>query len=247
MRPAVNKKAVDLTVALLGGFSVRFRGEPVDVPAGLPDQAVRFVAVHGGRVRTSRLVEVLWPDASPEEGRKAIRNLLSRLHPAGAVILHREDDCLRLPRASRVDAHVFRAIADRVLTNVVRANAPEGARLALDHYGGDLLPDHDEPWLEKPRAALRRRRVVLLDLLASDARRRGAMHEAVSLLELAIEAEPHDEMRRLEVADLLVTAGRRGRALVHVEESRAVLAGLGLEPAPEWQSMRQRIEQASHG
>ena len=236
------KRPVDLTVAVLGDFTVRFRGEPLDLAPGLPAQAVRFVAVHGGRVGADRLRGALWPDASPEEGRKGIRNVLSRLRPADVAILEREDDSLRLPRSSRVDALVFRTIADRVLTNIARGGAAlEGARLALDHYRGDLLPDDDAAWLERPRAALRRRRAVLLDLLAADARRRGVWREAAALLELGIEAEPHDEVRRLEAAEVLLQAGRRGRAAVHIAESRAVLAELGLSPSQDWRDLERRL------
>lgn len=235
------KRPVDLTVALLGDFTVRHRGEPVEIAAGLPAQAVRFVAVHGGRVRTDRLSAALWPGASSAEQRKGVRNVLSRLGSAGVSILEREDDNLRLPRSSRVDAMVFRTIADRVLVNASRRGATDGARLALDHYRGDLLPDDDAEWLVRPREALRRRRAVLLDLLAKEARGRGAVHEAVSLLELAIETEPHDEVRRLEVADLLIGAGRRGRAAVHIAQSRDVLEQVGLTPGADWETMRARL------
>src|SRR5690606_24764487 len=113
-------------------------------------------------------------------------------------------------RETQIDANAFQIIADRVLFNVRHPGATDGARLALDHYGGDLLPDDVAlEWAEPFRERLRRRRLALIDLLASDARRRGAKREAMVLMEMAIEVEPYDDIRYLEVAEMLMESGRR--------------------------------------
>jgi DNA-binding SARP family transcriptional activator len=232
-------------ISVLGRFDVRHEHQPLDVPAGLPATGVKYVAVHGGRVRTEALIEALWPDAGIDEGRKGVRNLLSRLARGGTPLLQRDGDTIRVPRETHIDAVAFQVIADRVLFNVRHPGATEGARLALDHYAGDLLPDDVSlEWADPFREKLRRRRLALIDLLASDARRRGAKREAVVLMEMAIEAEPYDDIRYLEVAEMLMEAGRRGRAAVYVHRSLQVLREYGLQPGRDWEVLYRQLQTA---
>lgn len=232
-------------VAVLGRFDVQRDGQTVVVPTGLPDQAVKFIAVRGGRVRADELIDVLWPDASPDVGRKGMRNLMSRLQQADCPVLEREGDAVQLPRGTWVDALAFQTVADRVLLNIRHPGAAEGARLALDHYRGDLLEENLYwDWVEEPRERLRRRRVALLDLLVTDARRRGSMAEVVTLMEMAIEAQPYDDLRYLEVAETLIEMGRRGRAARYIHRAKQVLLAYGLEPSSEWGLLQRQLQQA---
>ncbi len=234
------------TVSILGRFEVRDRGEPVVVPAGIPSLGVKFIAVHGGRVRTEALAEALWPEASDAEGRKGVRNLLSRLSRGGCDLVEREGESIRFRRDVRIDLVAFQTIADRVLLNARHPGAPDGARLALDHYVGDLLPDDAfVDWIAPLRDRLARRRLALVDLLASDARRRGSRREAIALMELGIELEPYDDLRYLEVAEMLIESGRRGRAAVFVHRSLQVLREYGLNPGPDWAVLNRQLREGA--
>lgn len=229
-------------ISVLGRFEVRHRRKLVTVPPGLPSTAMKYVALNHGRVRTEALIDTLWPLCGLEDGRKGVRNLLSRLQRSGVALLQREGDAIRVPRETQIDAVAFQVVADRVLHNVRHPGAVDGARLALDHYAGDLLPDDLAlEWTGGPREALRRRRLALIDLLASDARRRGAKREAVTLMEMAIEVEPYDDIRYLEVAEMLLEAGRRSLAAVYVHRSLRVLHEYGLQPGPDWKALQRRI------
>lgn len=232
-----------VTIALLGRFEVTEGTRPVEVPPGLPTDGIKFVAAHGGRVRTDALTDALWPDAGLAAGRKGIRNLISRLNRADCPLLVRDGPTVRVPRGVRIDATAFQTVADRVLYNTRHPGAADGARLALEHYVGDLVPDdlHLE-WAEPIRERLRRRRLALIDLLASDARRRGARREAMTLMELAIEIEPYDDLRYLEVAEMLLEAGRRGRAAVYVHRSLQVLREYGLRAGPDWVALQRQVQ-----
>lgn len=241
-RPVVRRAQV--TVALLGRFDIVVEGRRVAVPPGLPDQGVKYVAVHGGRVRIDTLMEALWPDGDHDSGRKGVRNLMSRLHQAGCPILERDGDSVQLRRGTWIDAVAFQTIADRVLLNARHPGAADGARLALGHYRGELLADNLYwDWAVAPRERLRRRRLALIDLLAGDARRRGATQEAINLMELAIEIEPYDELRYLEVAEMLLEAGRQGRAAVYVHRSRQILREYGLRPGTAWASLSHQLQE----
>ena len=62
-------RAPNTTVSLLGRFEVRSGGEQITIPPGLPSLGLKFLAVHGGRVRTDALAEALWPEMGPAEAR----------------------------------------------------------------------------------------------------------------------------------------------------------------------------------
>src|SRR5690606_10531273 len=94
-------------ISVLGRFDVRHDNDPVEVPPGLPATGVKFVAAHGGRVRTEALIEALWPAAGPDEGRKGVRNLLGRLTRGGFPVLQRDGDSIRVPRGTQIDAVAF--------------------------------------------------------------------------------------------------------------------------------------------
>lgn len=233
-----------VSIRVLGGFEVHEGTELRPVPPGLPAQAVKFVVAHGGRVHTEVLMDALWPTSSVEEGRKGVRNVLSRLARAGSPLLLRDGEAIRIADRVSIDALSFCASADRVLLDAGSPGAVDGARFALARYRGEFLPDDRYcDWAHATREKLRRRQVALLDLLAGDARRRGAVLEAVHLLELAIEADPVDDVRYLEAAELLLAAGRRGRAAELVERSRHVLRDHGLLPGAAWARVHRQLHE----
>jgi DNA-binding SARP family transcriptional activator len=82
----------------------------------------------------------------------------------------------------------------------------------------------------------------LLDLLAEDARDRGDLDEAIRLLDAAIEAEPLDEGRYLEAAELLLAQGRRGSAGALVNRAGKIREDLGLPPSPRLERLRKATQ-----
>lgn len=234
--------AAAMAITTMGRFAVSVGGRAVALPAGLPTQAVKYVVACGGRTHAEALMDALWPEAGIEEGRKGVRNVLGRLARVGALVLVRDGEAIRIADQVSIDALAFRTAADRVLLDASRSGATEGARFALARYGGDFLPDdHYSDWAEAPRHGLRRRRLALVDLLAADARRRGRALEAIALLELAIEIDPVDEVRYLEVADLLIAAGRRAPAAAYLASAREVLRDHGLLPDHRWCDLQARL------
>lgn len=243
-RPLECAAVPPLAIATLGRFEVSADGTPATVPFGLPAQAVKFVVAAGGRAHGEAIIDALWPEARLEEGRKGVRNVLSRLSKADAPVLVRDGEAIRIADRVSVDALVFRAAADRVLMDAARPGAAEGARFALARYGGEFLPDdHFHEWTEAPRYSLRRRQVALIDLLADDAKDRGAALEAVTLMEMAIELAPEDEIRSIQAAELLIAAGRRGRAAAHITRARQALRDQGLMPGERWMRLQRQLSE----
>ncbi len=232
----------NLSITTLGSFRVRSDNEDLEIPSGLPSLAIKFVVASGGRSHTEAVIDALWPQATVEEGRKGIRNVLSRLARTASTVLVRDGEALRIADRVSVDAVAFQVAADRVLMDAGRPGAAEGARFALARYDGEFLPDDRYcDWAEGPRARLRRRQLALIDVLVADARRRGEALEAAALLELAIEIDPDDEVRYFDLAELLIAAGRRGRAAAFMAEARQVLHQHGLLPGGPWMRLQRQL------
>lgn len=216
-----------LEVRLLGGFSVCRDGGPVPLPAGTGAQAVKFVALQGGRVTADQLVEALWPGAEPGRGRIRLRNVLARLRQSAELLTRDGDDIALVPGCS-VDAVTFLEESVAALTGT-----EEQLRRAVERYPGELLPgDRYQDWTSGPRERLRNRYLALLDRLATLCAERAAVDDALQWWERALDVEPYDEDRYIAMATLLVSAGRTGPANRVVRRAQTMLDRLGV-PASE--------------
>jgi ATP/maltotriose-dependent transcriptional regulator MalT/DNA-binding SARP family transcriptional activator len=225
-----------LLIRLLGGFEITRAGRRVTVPPGRPSKAVRAVAVAGGRVQAEELMELLWPGIDPTTGRSRLRNLLHRLHTASGELLVREGQLIALVPGGETDVQRFEAELREALAARSAGDADRAAvkaRSAIERYRGELLPeDRYEPWAAGARERLCLSYLELLDLLAADCARRQDVDEAIRLIQHAINAEPNDEERYVQLARLLASQGRAGSALAALRQARAMLETLWLEPSP---------------
>ena len=228
-RQAVPAQGV-LELRLLGGFAVLRDEEPVAVPAGTGAQALKYVAVRGGRTTAEELVEALWPGAEPGRGRTRLRNVLARLREE-VELLVRDGDELALPAGCVVDSARFLEESTAALAGQ-GPEAEELARAAVQRYAGELLPaDRYQDWTSGPRERLRARYLALLDRLAEAAAARGDVDEAMTWWERGLDVEPYDEDRYVAMATLLVRHGRSGPAHRVVRRAAAMLERLGVPPS----------------
>lgn len=225
-------------VRLLGGFEVVADGVPLRPPTGVPLEAVKLIATCSP-LHLEEVAETLWPDVAPETGRRRLRNVLLRIRDAYGPLVRREDEIVTLAEGSAVDARSFNAHARAALLSPPHdpAAVPEGWE-ALRLHRGDLLPeDRYREWTLAPRARLREQLLGVLDLLARHTMSLGSPHEALWLLEYAIELDPWAEDRYLSAAQMLHERGLHGRAATMLARARAMAADLGLpSPAPPWAS-----------
>lgn len=227
-------------VEVLGHFNVRSADdEPLDVPAGLPGQLVKLLAVHGGRLHQDVVTDHLWPDGDLAGASQRLRNVLHRLRTLELV--SRDGEHLVLTDA-RIDVVELERLAARALA------APDGsgavlARQALALHSGPLLPDDlYADWTISAREHVRRTHLDLLDLLIADAERRGATDAALDLLEQAMRADPDGESRAVAAARLHAAAGNAAAALSVLDRVRVALDELGVEPSPEHRELRRALQ-----
>jgi DNA-binding SARP family transcriptional activator len=94
-----------------------FRGDiAVPLPPGQPQRLVKFLAVEEG-ARIEEAVEALWPNVSPDSGRKRLRNVLNRLREKSGDLVVRQGETLSFAEPVEVDAQLFERDARRVLSD----------------------------------------------------------------------------------------------------------------------------------
>jgi ATP/maltotriose-dependent transcriptional regulator MalT/DNA-binding SARP family transcriptional activator len=218
-------------IVLLGGFEVRTGGDDAQPAPGHPATLVKLLALRGV-LAIDEAVDLLWPEADVDTGRRRLRNLLNRLRATTPGVVERREGSLVLAEGIEVDVHRFEAAAGAALTADPSRRAGM-ARQALAHHTGELLPaDRYDDWAIAPRERVQRRFLALVDLVADDALARGDVDEGLRLVDLAIAAEPLDPSRYSAAAHALADQGRRNAALAMAERGVAVSAEVGIEPDP---------------
>jgi DNA-binding SARP family transcriptional activator len=218
-------------ITVLGGFAVRRGGVAMPAPGGVPGQAVKVIATLGP-MHAEALSDVLW--GAHAAGRTRLRNVLARIRTTLGPLLVRAEEVIMLPPGTQVDADAFEALARRALqTTDGDGGGIPLALAAYERYTGELLPqDRYHDWCATRRERLRRQFIGVTERLAHDAAHAGRVEQAVNLLEEIIELEPYDEDRYLDLAEILLSAGRRGRALESCRRAREACARLDV-PVPE--------------
>ncbi len=204
-----------------------------------------LLATPGHKLPRDRVMDLLWPEASPEAATNALYLALSALRRVLEPRLTRGRDsayvvsggdviALRSDPPPWVDVGVF-----QTLVGGARAAAPlERRRMlreALELYAGEFLGnepfvDWVHPTAERLRL-LRIRAVLELARLDMDA---GEPETAIAPLETLLLAEPTEEDTHRLLIRVLAATGRREAALRQFERCRQALATeLGVEPSAE--------------
>src|SRR5579862_2209621 len=197
----------ELVVRLFGTPSVvGADGVAIELPAGMPGELVRMLALDEQGRPLEVVLEAFFPDAPPAAGRQRLRQVLTRLRAAAGPVVVRDGDQLRLVSAW-VDVREFLAATDRVRS----ARGPRAVQLAyaaLALHDGPLLPtDPYAGWAEEIREQVEYRQLATLDLIAADAIARGSHREALTALENAEQHGPGNSDREARIAQELQELG----------------------------------------
>jgi DNA-binding SARP family transcriptional activator len=202
----------DLIVRLFGTPSVvGSDGTAIELPAGMPGELVRMLALHEHGLSVDVVLEAFFPDAAASSGRQRLRQVLTRLRAVAGPVVIRDGDHLRLLPAW-VDVREFLAAGDRV-RSARGARAVQLAYATLALYDGPLLPtDRYAAWAEEIRGQVDYRYLATLDLIAADAIARGSHREALTALESADQYDPGNSEREARIASELHELGHRRAA-----------------------------------
>jgi DNA-binding SARP family transcriptional activator/pimeloyl-ACP methyl ester carboxylesterase len=222
-------------IRVLGGFEVSVDERPVPSRAWRHQRAadlVKLLALASRhRLHREQVIEALWPHLPPDAGaanlRKAAHFARAALDSKEAVVLRRDQVALWPDAALSIDAERFESEGQSAL----RAGAPEACAAIADRYGGELLPEQRyEDWAGERRRDLR---ALYLQLL----RRAGLWEQVVA-------EEPTDEPAHRTLMRMYAGADNRSAALEQYHGLRDALAGLGLQPTEETQTLYREIAHA---
>ncbi len=200
------------------------------------------------RLHREQIIDLLWPDLKPQAGANNFhqtlyiaRRILETTEARAPRFLTLEDDFLTLAPADSFwsDVEAFEAAVTRALQSHKLADY----KLALDLYGGELLPeDRYEDWAHNPREVLRQK-FLSLWLGLAELYRAGRNHEqAITAFNQALEIESTDETAHRSLIELYVTMRRRDLALRQYETLRETLRHeLDTEPSRETQRLYEQV------
>lgn len=240
-------------VELLGGLSARL-GERAITRFRTQKTAALFAYLAYHRHRShprETLIELFWPEATPESGRHslslALSSLRNQLEPpgieSGGVVVADRWSVELNPESFSTDVrdfeHALRLSAQaREETGKIRHLSE-----ALERYSGRLLPGFYEDWvlIEQERLAERLLQAMrqLIDLLVGA----GKLDHALEIARRGVQAEPLREEAHLTLMRLLSGAGNFAAALRQFRELERILdQDLGEVPSRTARDLARRIE-----
>lgn len=220
-------------VSLMGGFEVRWDGEPIAIP-GSARRLLAFLALHDRPVERLFVAGSLWTESSEGRSGASLRSALWRLQRPGLDFVRVEGNLLQLSPDVGVDSRELSRRAALLLDRPDACEAPSD----LSPVGmlDDLLPDWYDDWVVVERERLRQLRLHALEALTDRLVGIGRMADAVQAGLAAVRGEPlressHRALMRAHLAD-----GNQVEALRQYRAYRDLLwRELGVEPSPRMQ------------
>jgi class 3 adenylate cyclase len=196
------------------------------------------------------LVQALWPERPPQDGRNQLDGLLRRLRRLVGRHLELQPYVqLRLRAETFVDVEAAAEAVHRAEAAVARREWPAAwpaARIALHTARRPFLPGARSPWLDAQRRRLRDIEVRALECIAAVGLGLGG-NELISAERSAralIEREP---LRESGYRYLMVALARRGNAAEAVQTytdfSRRLEQEIGISPSPDMRAIREQLTQ----
>jgi non-specific serine/threonine protein kinase len=252
-------------ISLLGAFRVEGDGRTITHFTRQKAAALlAYLAYHGHRpevasagVRRDLLVELLWPESDPDQGRNSLSVALSwlrrQLEPApvapGSVLVADRASVRLNPTAFTTDLQEFDAALGAAEVAERDAERAEWLRRALDQYCGELLPGFYEDWVFHPREWLAERFFQSLSQLLAYLQETGEWEAAHAYARRGVELDPLREEAHADLIRILAASGQVASARRHYAElerileqqldaspspaSRDLLASLGQESLPD--------------
>ena len=224
-------------VCVLGPFELGRDGRAVDTTGWQPRVRSLFllIATAPGRRRSrDEVIDLLWPDATPESGSgnlrytlHVLRRALGTVDPTPVVF---EQGWIALNPAYRweVDLERFEELAS------ARDEVGALEQAAALYRGEPLVESRYDDWATPVRERVQRSWRDLCLRLASVCRALGSVEEAAGWLERLLDTDPLDEEALRELLPLLAAMGRRTDALRRYQQfERRLREELDVPPAPE--------------
>lgn len=230
-----------LRVHALGPTQVWLHGEQVTKKqweSTTTKELFFYLLAHPEGVRKDKILEVFWPEATPEKGSSAFHSTNYRLRQA-----FKDHDCILYkngvytinPEISYwYDVEAFQELIEKA-ENADSAEERASAYLeAIELYKGDYLEEFYSDWNYFQRDKLQRQYFDALIHVAEYSRKHDQVEEALSLYNKIITEDPYQEKIHREIMRVHLELGQRAAAVKHYQELRVFLReDLDIDPMPE--------------
>ena len=243
-----------LRIGVLGGFELIRDGEPMSFSGKAqqrPLDLLKLVVALGGRdIDAREVMAALWPDAEGSAAKTSFDTTLFRLRKlldvenalalsAGKLSLERT---LVWTDVWALDAALDAAHRATEEGGATRPSAAALAQRLIEAYPGALLGTEDEPWVAKPRDALRARFVRTVLMLGERFERECDWASAIDLYRRGLEADNLAESIYRGLMRALAATGNQAEALNAFRRCRELLSiVLGVKPSSETDQLYREI------
>ncbi|HMQ32795.1 MAG TPA: BTAD domain-containing putative transcriptional regulator [Chloroflexaceae bacterium] len=238
-----------LRIALFGRLKVGRAGASLRLPAKVAELLCLLLLRRGQPQTREALATTLWGEASPDQGKKYLRQTLWQLQQTLEVD-QRATPLLRLERewvavADEADLEVDAYQLDDAcvgLAGLAAAFDPDRADEAAALYCGDLLEGWYQEWCLVERERYQALYIALLERLLEHCVAQGHFAAGVSYGLQLLRLEPTRERSHQQLMRLYALSGDRGAALGQLERCRATLAReFGVGPGEATTALAARI------
>ena len=229
---------------ILGPLEVYSEGRPVPLRGPRQRALLAILLLHAGEaVSTDRLIDLLWGEAPPAGGRKALSVRVSELRKLLDPGAGRRGTIVTRPSGYAIELRPEQLDRREALAARDAATASDRLSAALDLWRGPALADLAfEPFARAEINRLEELRMgALEDRIAADLAL-GRDAELVGELDALVSEHPLRERPRQQLMLALYRCGRQAEALEAYRDARTTLVEeLGIEPGRELRELQQAI------
>ena len=237
--------ATDISVSLLGGFSVRIGGQPIGNHWRLrkAKTLVKLLALAPGhRLHRDLVADMLWPGVEPQVAANNLHQVLHNIRRMiGPTSIALSDDVIRLGPTGglSIDVDLF----EQAAATARRSADVPALKHALQLWTGPLLlEDQYAGWADAHRERLTEIHAAVVSLLGSKLLERGEQEAALAVVEPLAVTRPLDEHLHRVLVEVLAGLGRRWEAIEAYERLRDALdASYAAEPEPQTKALYRRL------
>ena len=238
---------VQLTLRLLGPFAVTLNNDPIQLPY---DKVAALLALLALPPRPSlhrdQLADLLWPDATHQDGRRNLSQALYQLRRA----LHDNGSAPPFLLATRTTIRLNPAAQMHLdIAAFGQAVAAGDWETAVAHYRGPFLAGFAagasaefEEWILTQRERFHREAVAALQAALHAQEAAGRLDQALDHAFRLVSLDTWREEAHQQLMRLLALTGQRTAALRQFETCRQILAReLDVEPSDETRALFEQI------
>jgi len=207
-----------VTLALLGGFELRWNGQVMPLMRGA-QRLLAFLALHERPLPRAYVAGTLWIDACETRAAGNLRSALWRLHSPRLRLVNQRGDHLQLSSDIVVDVRE----AGRLAGGLMSGESLDDRSLDIRVLEGELLPGWYDEWILVERERHRQLSLHALELLAERLVSEGRFGLAVHAVLAAIRSEPLRESAHRALLKIHIAEGNASEAIRHYEHYRRLL------------------------